>query len=307
MTLMKADWIARASIAGMALFVGAATLAQDLANSGSQPQTALSRWAVHDPRSGTRINYDPLDQLLTAFVAQRTRSETMIPFVRLKGEGQRIIRSFLGDLQKVEVDKLARDEQLAFWLNLRTLALLEQTIESFPARDPRSLFLGETAITARRIVTVGGQQLSIGDIDRIILTNWREPHVVYGLTLPVRGAPAMPRMAYRGAAVHSTLERAGRDFVNRGGVVRPKGASVELSGFFSLHPAAMGNEAMMIDHIRLLAAPKLAERMAGSPVISSRFDWALATVVERSSFDQALVRSEPYGSGRDSGGPSAGS
>jgi hypothetical protein len=287
----------RAGIIGLALSAGAGiSLAQNAARVAANVEVGPSaRWSAHDPQSKVAINYDPLDNLLGTFVLAEARGRTSVPFARLKGDGERLLESFVGQLQKAPVETLSRDEQLAFWLNLRTLALLQQTIRAFPLSRPQTAFQGPDALTAKRVMTVSGELLSIDDIDRIILANWTEPHVVYGLTLPVRGAPSLPRVAYRGDSVHRMLEAAGRDFVNRAGVIRVKGQSVELSSFFDRHRATLGDSQAMLLHIRKLAAPKLAGQLIGAATINQRFDWQLTTLFERGFDSRASLERPPEG------------
>ncbi|MDP9412942.1 MAG: DUF547 domain-containing protein [Pseudomonadota bacterium] len=283
---MRQKWLLRAGLGGLPLLIGAAvSLAEDRAPAAVAGDAAsLKRWSAHDPASPVRINYDPLDKLLTAYVVPEGNGRTLVPFARLKGDGQRVLEAFVSRLEQVQVETLSRDEQLAYWLNLRTLVLLHQTIDAFPVSRPQETFRGPNAVTANRVLTVSGEPLSVDDIDRIVLANWSEPHVIYGLTLPVLGAPGLPRTAFRGSSVHHMLQEAGRDFINRAGVIRVKGDSAELSNFFTWHRAAFGNEAKLLEHIRSLAAPKLAGRLAGAATISQRFDWKLAAAFER-SFD----------------------
>lgn len=260
-----------------------------LARAQSAPAAdPVDRWSAHDPASPTAINYDPLDRVLAAFVAEH-RGKTSVSFGRLKGDGERVIASMIAALQRVEVHRLRRDEQLAYWLNLRSAAVLHDTIKAFPVSRPQAAFQGPEAITAGHRLNVAGQALSVADIDRIVLTHWREPHVIYGLSLPVHDAPALPRAAFRGASVHQMLDALGRKFVNRAGVVQVKDGNAELSSFFLWHRSAFSDDATLLAHVRGLAASRLANRLTGTVTIGRRFDWRLAVTVER-SFDALDLR-----------------
>jgi hypothetical protein len=255
------------------------------------PPSVSSRWAKHDSGSRQSVAYEVVDRILETFVIADGRGRTAVPFERLKGEGQRALVTMMDAFQKLPVEKLNRDEQLAFWLNLRTLYVLHETIGAYPLRRPEALLSGGSNLLSAKKVTVSGEPLSIADIDRLVLANWPEPHVIYGLSLPVKDAPGLPRTAFTGATVHDLLKAAGRDFVNRSGTVRVRDGRTEVSGFYDWHDARATGGPGLADHLRTLAAPKLAQRLAGTATPGKQFDWSLTAEQARSLDGFALDRS----------------
>lgn len=250
--------------------------------------------------------------MLKRFVIDEGRGRTSVPYDRLKGDGQRALGAIIAGFESINVHGLNRDEQLAYWLNLRTMILLHQTIEDYDSVKPEAMLKGPDSFTGRKVVTIEGHKLSLTDIDRLILKHWREPDVIYGLVLPARGGPALPRAAYRGATVHAQLNAAGREFVNRSGVVEAKAKTVRLSSFFMWHREALGgDDARLLSHVRTLAAPKLAAKLPTNAVITERFDWELNKFSERSfdaaTFDRfAVGRGLGEGNGNVAGGQQGG-
>ena len=268
------------------------------------PVAILSKWAMHDPGSRQSVNYDVIDRILEGFVLADSRGRTTVPFERLKGQGQRALATMVKALEDIPVGRLNRDEQLAFWLNLRTLYVLHETVDAYPLRRPEAMLSGRGDLLSAKKVAVSGEPLSIADIDRLVLANWPEPHVVYGLSLPVKDAPGLPRQAFTGAKVHEMLKTIGREFVNRGGTVRARDDRTEVSGFYGWHDARAGTGQQLIDHLRALAEPKLAQRLAGTPVAGDRFDWALTAEQARSLDSFAFGGGQGIGGGGGAGGGS---
>lgn len=292
----------RRSLVGAELIISLAALVVALPPaSGQQPAPAAPAsddpWVAHDPASRATINYSIIDQTLAGFVIDEGRGQTSVPYDRLEGDGQRALQAIISGFEGVAVQRLNRNEQLAYWLNLRTMIVLHQTIEDHGSVKPQAMVEGPNAFTTRTLVTVAGQKISVADIDRLILAHWREPHVIYGLVLPARGGPAIPRAAFQGGTVHAQLDAAGREFVNRSGIVQPKAETVRLSSFFIRHRDAIGgDDAKLLDHVRMLAAPKLAAKLPATAVITDRFDWALNMFAER-SFDARALSRDTAGSG----------
>lgn len=283
----------RRSLVGAQLLVATAALLVAFPAAIGQPlapttAASIDPWAAHDPASRRNIGYGSVDLVLKGFVIDEGRGHTSVPYDRLKGDGQRALGAIIAGFESIPVRGFNRDEQLAYWLNLRTMILLHQTIEDHDSVKPEAMLRGPDSFTGRQVVTIEGHKLSLADIDRLILKHWREPNVIYGLVLPARGGPALPRAAYRGATVHAQLNAAGREFVNRSGVVEAKAKTVRLSSFFMWHRETLGgDDAGLLSHVRTLAAPKLAAKLPTSAVITDRFDWELNKFSER-SFDAAI-------------------
>jgi len=163
---------------------------------------------------------------------------------RYRLEGNRVAFSFLNDdirsglrayredLERVGselgIASLPRNEQLAFWLNLHNVAVIEALAFAYPLQEPSEERFGPNAATLddAKLVTIAGVSLSPRDIrEGIVYPNWRDPKVIYGFWRGEIGGPSIQRTAFTGGNVDALLSLSGEEFVNSlRGVERFSGA-----------------------------------------------------------------------------------
>lgn len=110
----------------------------------------------------------------------------------------------------------SRDEQLAYWLNLYNVTLLNEIVALYPIRDLKKILTGKKSVLGKKLLTVAGMPLSLNDIQFTILKeNYQgNPMVIYGLYQGIIGGPNIRRRAYTGSDVHRALENNALEFVN---------------------------------------------------------------------------------------------
>lgn len=110
----------------------------------------------------------------------------------------------------------SRDEQLAYWLNLYNVTMLNELIAIYPKRNLKKVLTGKKSIKAKKILTVAEIPLSLDDIQYTILQNNynNNPLVIYGLYQGNIGGPNIRRKAYTGSDVWRALKNNANEFVN---------------------------------------------------------------------------------------------
>jgi Protein of unknown function, DUF547 len=201
-----------------------------------------------DDGSKYAINYDDLTALLKTVVVDVGRSTRRVaqaaPDVtgtrmkskikRTANEGNRFYfetfeddeeaRQFLRNIQdsleqlpaEAPLEHFSRDEQLAYWLNLYNVTVLNEIIAVYPKKNLKKLFRGKNSIFSRKLLTVASVPLSLNDIQFTILKqNYdNNPLIVYGLYQGIIGGPNIRKTAYSGADVYRALEDNAYEFVN---------------------------------------------------------------------------------------------
>ena len=168
---------------------------------------------------------------------------------RYRLEGSRIMFSFLDadiissfteyrqDLERtadlVDIQSLSRNEQLAYWINLHNVAMIEQIANAWPVRQPREIKIDGVPLDEARFITVEGIALSPRDIrEKIVFANWRNPKVIYGFWRGEIGGPSIQREAFNADNVARLLDRGARDFVNSLRGTQKQGSTLEVSELF---------------------------------------------------------------------------
>ncbi|MGB3470981.1 MAG: DUF547 domain-containing protein [Erythrobacter sp.] len=168
---------------------------------------------------------------------------------RYRLEGSRIMFSFLDpdviasfgeyrkDLEetadKIDIQSLSRNEQLAYWINLHNVALVEQISNNWPVRQPRKIEIDGVPLDDAKFITVEGVAMSPRDIrERIVYSNWKDPRVIYGFWRGEIGGPSIQKEAFNADNVSRLLEKGARDFVNSLRGTQQSGSTLEVSTLY---------------------------------------------------------------------------
>lgn len=110
----------------------------------------------------------------------------------------------------------SRDEQLAYWLNLYNITVVNEIIKTYPKRNLKKILVGKKSILSEKILNVAGVPLSLNDIQYTILENNydNDPLIIYGLYQGNIGGPNIRRRAYTGGDVWRALKNNADEFIN---------------------------------------------------------------------------------------------
>jgi hypothetical protein len=142
------------------------------------------------------------------------------------------------DLERVadtlDISTLPRNEQLAFWLNLHNVAMLEQIAREWPVRQPRDIKLDGAPLDEAKFITLRGIPVSLRDIrEEIVFRHWKDPKVIYGFWRGEIGGPELQRHAFTGGNVSSLLDVAAADFVNSLRGTQMRGERLEVASLYA--------------------------------------------------------------------------
>lgn len=171
-------------------------------------------------RSRPYAQPEPLGTRLRQGHNSRYRLEgSMVTFSSFESETIESFAEYRRDLESVgdtlDISTLPRNEQLAYWINLHNVAMMEKIAAEWPVRQPREIEVDGVPLQEAKFITVRGVAMSPRDIrEQIVFANWRDPKVIYGFWRGEIGGPALEREAFTGANVSSLLGIAAEDFVN---------------------------------------------------------------------------------------------
>jgi len=233
----------------------------------AQPVTAFAEdkfdvFTVYDEANTQFIGYDEFDTFLKHFGVKRGKRLNM-HYSAMRPQGVVFLDSYRDALGGVSPSKMSRQEQLAYWLNLRNLLVIRAIAVDSPGRSlkgERGDHADPGEMWTRRRLTIEGVSLSIDDIERhIILRNFDDPNIIYGLYQGVKGGPALWNKGFRGATVHQELEALGKTYVNDGGVIRVRSNEVRVPLVFHWYKQALfnGEDSKVIEHLTAIAKPQL--------------------------------------------------
>ena len=169
---------------------------------------------------------------------------------RYRLEGTRVMFSFLQDDVKatfteyrqdlqntadlVDISSIPRNEQLAFWMNLHNVAMVEQIALAWPVRQPRNIEIDGVPLDDAKFITVNGVAMSPKDIrTQIVYPNWKDPRVIYGFWRGEIGSPSLQRRAFSADNLREVLDAGGREFVNSLRGTQKNGSTLKVSTVYA--------------------------------------------------------------------------
>ncbi|MEM9839226.1 MAG: DUF547 domain-containing protein [Pseudomonadota bacterium] len=215
--------------------------------SGAPSAGPIMAFAPEPSGVSTSIDYNVIDSFLDAAViplgpSTRTRLRTSRDFVlgtnlrfghtsRLRLEGNKIPFSkltpktraataeYLNSLvvigNSVELTKLRRDEQLAYWFNLHNMMVISAIAQQYPVRNPREMEIDGVPLHDAKLVTIKGVPLSLRDIrTRIVYAHWQDPRVIYGFFHGDLASPSIRNKAWKRRDLKRNLNSNAKEFIN---------------------------------------------------------------------------------------------
>ncbi|MEN3975803.1 DUF547 domain-containing protein [Emcibacter sp. SYSU 3D8] len=260
------------------------------------PGGPIAEFAANDPHSIQTYSYTLWARILDAVIEQDDKGNNSVNYGGLGIQGRDALDAFVNEMTNTPVAQLNRNEQLAFWLNLYNAATLRAMFDRFNAlgsggqdfasRNPwadtqrlniKKMYTDDDNPWAVRNLTVSGVTLSLNDIEhRILYAYWKPGLVLYGLSCPLRGCPALSKAPFQGSQAERQLAAAAERFIADTDNVKLKGGALRLSELYEWHQAALGGETGVLAHLREHAGARRAELATATQIASYDFSWKLA-------------------------------
>ena len=254
--------------------------------------------------------YTPLNQVLQNF-GQVDGDRLEIAYAAIDDRIQRALSQYVRALGNVPVADLTQKDQLAYWLNTRNTLIIHAMAENRNRRRMSSLrgsFAEPGPMWTQDRISVGGEDLSIDDIERAILANFADqPNLIYGLYQGTRGGASLPTTAFTADNLDSQLEALGQDFVNSRQGVKVRRGDLQVPAIYTWYSEALfaGDDTALRAHVASHADDDLAARLAAAGDIKVRkFSYSSDELIIR---QQVNTAGAGFGNSGGGGGGSFGS
>ena len=147
------------------------------------------------------------------------------------------VKKYLESLpEKNNLNLYSKQEQLAYWLNLYNITLINEIVKRYPIVSLEKILTGPDSLLDKKLVNIGSLQLSLSDIQYGILDkNYsKEPLIIYGLYQGYIGSPNINKKAFSGKNAYKLLKNNATDFVNSNrGTKIDSLNSLEVSSYYA--------------------------------------------------------------------------
>lgn len=180
----------------------------------------------------------PLGDHYTALSANRFHYEEYQSNPEMRDVVTQLRQQLSAVPEQTPLNQLSKNEQLAYWLNLYNVTVLDEVIKVYPRKDLATFLLGtseQPGLLSQKILTVAGVRLSLDDIQFAILPKQfpQQPEMIYGLYQGIIGSPNLPAIAYTGSNVQQQLVKNAAEFINSNRGTLPKGTlGFRVSSFY---------------------------------------------------------------------------
>lgn len=262
------------------------------------------QFQVFDDSSAHTINYDDLTMLLNRVVMDLSAEVrpaaplgTLISSSRegtsnrffyeafvTNEESRQLVSDIRKSLEQVPSEKplkyFSRDVQLAYWLNLYNVTVLDEVIKVYPKQNLKKLLVGKKSILSQKLLNVEGVSLSLNDIQFTILKeNYdNNPLIMYGLYQGVFGGPDIRNEAFTGKNVYSALEDNAMRFVNsNSGATKENKEVLHVSGLYQRNKVYFPDfEADLTEHLlAYLDGPAREQLLSATKIEADINNWGV--------------------------------
>ncbi len=240
-----------------------------------------SRWASNIPQQTFEVDHSSMNSILS-FITESRRKQDKYSYYKLRGKGLEFAQQYKTYLSSIPVSKLNKDEQLAYWLNLHNLLVIEKITlnikQAKRLKNKRGTPSNVGTWWAEKMVSVEGVTLSIDDIEQhVLVQHWAEPLVLYGLFYGVKGQAFKGIEAFTGKTVNAQLASLATLFLNNDSNVDVRKSQVRLSSLLAWNKTRLfdDDDQKVLAHLRQYATDSMAVELLNVTSVSDKhdFDW----------------------------------
>lgn len=248
-------------------------------------------WARGDAR-GAAPDHGDWQRVLERFVIAEDDALNRVDYAGLRDDGLATLNRYLDAMTALDPRTLARDEQMAYWINVYNALTVRLIATNWPVRS--ILELGDGALARGPwddpIVRVNGRALTLNDIEhRILRALWREPRIHFAVNCASVGCPDLQLRPFTGETLEAMLQSSAQRFL-----ASPRGVSIDdtgmtLSSLFDWYAEDFGDgEAAVIDALADLADDATAAKLRShGGRIRYDYDWTVNGLAPVAAADEA--------------------
>lgn len=269
---------------GWSLLLAAIFFAMGVAPAAAAPKAeSWSFWAANEPAGTVRVDHAPWDRFLKKYVVTNHPSGIhRVRYAAVTPEDRNSLDAYIRRIQQVEVTRLDRSVQKAYWINLYNALTVKVVLDHYPVKSIRDIDTSPGLFSSgpwgAKLLTIQGQKVGLDDIEhRILRPLWKDSRVHYAVNCASLGCPNLQPEAYTPENAEALLEKGAREYVNHPRGVLLSGDRLHLSGIYDWFQADFGGtEESVVRHLRKYAEPGPAEKLKGfNGKLSYDYDWRI--------------------------------
>ncbi len=237
------------------------------------------------PGSKQTIDHAAWTALLGRYVHLGEDGLNRVDYAAFKRDGHGALKSYIGELEKLDPRTLDRPGQFAYLANLYNAKTIDVVLEAYPIASIKDISLGGGLLATlaggpwkAKVVKVGGVEASLDDIEHGVLRPlFKDPRVHYAVNCASIGCPNLGTEAFTATKLDEQLDAAARAYVNHQRGAKVSGDGLIVSSIYKWYQGDFGgSDEGVVRHLRKYAAGDLAVSLETKQTIASHaYDWGL--------------------------------
>lgn len=245
------------------------------------------RWTAHDPQSDLVVNHNQWEQFLKTYVVTDSTGLNRVKYDRVTDADTKALHAYIVNLRMVPVDKLNKEEQMAYWINVYNALTIRLILEFYPVKTIQDIDLGSGFFSSgpwdEKLFKIDGELISLNDVEhRILRPIWKDPRIHYAVNCASVGCPNLQNLAFTSANLEALLDQGARSYINSNRNISFRDGKLVASKIYSWFQEDFGgSEQAVLAHMRTYAnvgVKTILERVTG--IYDYAYDWEL-NIAER--------------------------
>jgi hypothetical protein len=241
-----------------------------------------SYWDSSDQSNSLKVDHSLWDAFVNTYVQNSPDGINRVRYAGVAAEDRNALLAYIEQLSQLPIRQYARNEQLAYWINLYNAVTVSVVLEHYPVESIRQINISPGFFAmgpwSRKLLVIEDQAVSLNDIEhRILRPLWQDPRLHYALNCASLGCPNLQNQAFTAANVEQLLEAGAREFINHPRGVTVKKGRLYVSSIYNWFRVDFGDsQQAVIQHLRKYASPQLADALAPlTRIKGDDYDWQL--------------------------------
>ena len=189
------------------------------------------------------------------------------------------LEAFVEHLGQVDVDVLAEDEQVAFYINLYNASMVKIVLANYPLASVKTIGILPFSVFKKDQITLGDYKVSLDDIEKgILLSKYFDPRLHFAVNCASKSCPPLRAEPFTGDKLEKQLQEQTELFAGseRAAQINEETGSIAYSELFKWYvdDFEVENPAEYLNKYRSEALP------ANYSVKWISYDWSLNEIKE---------------------------
>lgn len=185
-------------------------------------------WQAHDPANSRQIDHSAWGHFLARYLEVNHPSGiNRMGYATVTSGDKLSLQEYLDTLQAINISRLNRSEQKAYWINLYNALTVKVVLDHYPVKTIRDIDISPGWFSNgpwdAKLLRIEGEELSLNDIEhRILRPIWQDNRIHYALNCASLSCPNLLDQAFTAQNTPILLEQNASAYINH-----PRGMKVE--------------------------------------------------------------------------------